>query len=115
MQKYLTNFLKQSVFKDVLVHYEEQGLTDLGVSLSGDRLRLKQAIKQLKSETEEKRKDTSPPNSESRPTPQRGKVRLADLKKNKNFGNTATTVIIPTPSSPRSEEELESLKGETAG
>lgn len=40
MQKYLTNFLKQLVFKDVLVLYNDQSLVDLGVTLTGDRLRL---------------------------------------------------------------------------
>jgi hypothetical protein len=40
MQKYLTNFLKQLVFKDVLVLYNDQSLVDLGITLTGDRLRL---------------------------------------------------------------------------
>jgi len=39
MKKYLNNFVKEMIFKDVLSFVNDQTLVDMGVKLAGDRLR----------------------------------------------------------------------------
>lgn len=38
MEKYLTNFIKELIFKDVLFFITESTLVDMGVTLTGFRL-----------------------------------------------------------------------------
>jgi ankyrin repeat protein len=48
MKQYLHLFVKELVFKDVLPVLNEKNLTDLGITLAGDRLRILSAIQKLK-------------------------------------------------------------------
>ena len=48
MKQYLSLFIKELVFKDVLLVINEKTLVDLGITWAGDRLRILQAIQKLK-------------------------------------------------------------------
>jgi hypothetical protein len=48
MKQYLSLFIKELVFKDVLLVINEKTLLDLGITWAGDRLRILQAIQKLK-------------------------------------------------------------------
>lgn len=99
MEKYLTNFIKELIFKDVLYFITDATLSDMGVSLTGDRLRIMQAIESMKKEEEKKKKGPimAIQEVEVASTPTRGgaKMRLGELRPKK--AAFAHKMSIPTP------------------
>jgi hypothetical protein len=47
----LRSFIKQLIFKDVLIDVNDNTLVEMGITLAGDRLRIMQAIEKLKKES----------------------------------------------------------------
>lgn len=75
MKKYLPLFVKELIFKDVLLIVDEKILMDAGVTLAGERLRVLQAIDKLRKEEDEKKKN-------------QGKVMSSKLKSDTLFRTT---------------------------
>jgi hypothetical protein len=90
MKKYLCNFIKEMIFKDILSVITDSTLNDMGVKFTGDRLRIIQAVEQFKREEGVHKGKT--PKTEEPEEKENGKIRLSTLRRKNLLGSNSTTV-----------------------